>query len=324
MPPTSDGDSFPTSCLLLIVLLIMALSKATFLITALRLAGKLPLRGAQLIGRFLGMVGWLFKTESRKTTSTNLEICFPEYTEEQRQRMARSSLRHTGQTMMEIPLMWEWPVEKCLGLIREIDGEELLAEAKQGGRGLLLLAPHLGNWELTGLYFSSRYRMAALYSPPHIKEFEDYMIRVRGRMGSELVRGDRRGLARLISLLREGEVAGILPDQSPRGKGNAYAPFFGMEVRTMTLVSKLLQKSGAKPVVTYAQRLKDGQGFRLVIRECEPGIADPDPVVATTALNKSIENVVREVPEQYQWEYKRFRHRPTGLPHPYKPGRVCK
>ncbi|MGB1950385.1 MAG: lysophospholipid acyltransferase family protein [Marinobacter sp.] len=302
----------------------MAVSKATFLILALKLAGKLPLRGAQLIGRLLGTLGWVFNSTSRKVTEINLRICFPDLPESRRRDLARSSLRHTGQTLMEIPLMWEWPVEDCLGLIREIEGEELLAEAKKDGRGLLLLAPHLGNWELTGLYFSSRYRMAALYSPPHIREFEDYMIQVRGRMGSELVRGDRRGLARLIGLLREGEVAGILPDQSPRGKGNAYAPFFGMEVRTMTLVTKLLQKSGAKPLTVFAQRIKDGQGFRLVIRECEPGISDPDPVIATTALNKSIESVVREVPEQYQWEYKRFRHRPTGLPHPYKPGRVCK
>lgn len=302
----------------------MAVSKATFLILALKLAGKLPLRGAQLIGRVLGTLGWVLNSKSRKVTETNLRISFPDMSESQRSDLARSSLRHTGQTLMEIPLMWEWPVENCLDLIREIEGEELLADAKKDGRGLLLLAPHLGNWELTGLYFSSRYRMAALYSPPHIREFEDYMIQVRGRMGSELVRGDRRGLARLITLLREGEVAGILPDQSPRGKGNAYAPFFGMEVRTMTLVSKLLQKSDAKPVTVFARRLKDGGGFRLVIRECEPGIADPDPVIATTALNKSIEAVVREVPEQYQWEYKRFRHRPTGLPHPYKPGRVCK
>jgi len=302
----------------------MAVSKATFLILALKLAGKLSLRSAQLIGRLLGTLGWVFKGRSRKVTETNLRICFPDMPDNQRRDLARSSLRHTGQTLMEIPLMWEWPVEECLGLIREIEGEELLEETRKDDRGLLLLAPHLGNWELTGLYFSSRYRMAALYSPPHIKAFEDYMIQVRGRLGSELVRGDRRGLARLITLLREGEVAGILPDQSPRGKGNAYAPFFGMDVRTMTLVSKLLQKSGAKPLITYSERLKDSQGFRLVIRECEPGIADPDPVTATTALNKSVENVVREAPEQYQWEYKRFRHRPTGLPHPYKPGRVCK
>jgi|TARA_R100001129_G_scaffold125057_1_gene87425 Kdo2-lipid IVA lauroyltransferase/acyltransferase len=301
----------------------MAMSKASFLITLLGLAGKLPLRAAQLAGRLLGTVAWTFKTDSRRVTEINLSIAFPDYTDDQRHSMARSSLRHTGQTMMEIPLMWEWPVERCLGLIQEIEGEELLANAKKDGRGLLLLAPHLGNWELTGLYFSSRYRMAALYSPPNIKEFEDYMIRVRGRLGSELVRGDRRGLARLIALLREGQVTGILPDQSPRGKGNAYAPFFGMDVRTMTLVSKLLQKSGAKPLMTYSERLKDGRGFRLVIRECENGISDSDPLIATTALNRSIENVVREIPEQYQWEYKRFRHRVPGEINPYKPDRVC-
>lgn len=301
----------------------MAVSKATFMILALKLAGKLPLRAAQLIGRALGTLGWWLPNESRQITNTNLEICFPERDAADRRKLARSSMRHTGQTLMEIPLMWEWPVERCLSLIKEIDGEDLLTNAIAENKGLILLAPHLGNWELAGLYYSSRYKMAALYSPPEHQEFEDYMIQVRGRLGSELVRGDRRGLATLISLLRNGEVAGILPDQSPRGKGNAYAPFFGMEVRTMTLVSKLLQKSGATALMTYAERLKDGKGFRLVIRECEPGMADPDPVVATTALNRSIENCVREVPEQYQWEYKRMRHRPPGNPNPYKPDRIC-
>lgn len=301
----------------------MASAKATFLILALKALGKLPLRTAQLFGRFLGFLGWAFHTESRKVTEINLNICFPELSEKHRARLTRSSLRHTGQTLMEIPLMWEWPVEKCLGLIQEIKGEDLLKAAMTEGKGVILLAPHLGNWELAGLYFSSRYKMAALYSPPHIKEFEDYMIKVRGRMGSELVRGDRKGLARLMTLLREGEVAGILPDQSPRGKGNAYAPFFGMEVRTMTLVAKLMQKSGAKALMTYAERLEDGEGFRLVIRECAPGISDADPVIATSALNYSVESCVREAPEQYQWEYKRMRHRPPGEVNPYKPGRIC-
>ncbi|MDV3505281.1 lysophospholipid acyltransferase family protein [Marinobacter sp. M-5] len=302
----------------------MAVSKATFLILALKLAGKLPLSGAQLIGRLLGTLGWVFNSKARKVTETNLRICFPDLPETRRRDLARSSLRHTGQTLMEIPLMWEWPVEDCLGLIREIEGEHLLDAAMAKGKGLVLLAPHLGNWELTGLYFSSRHKMAALYSPPHIREFEDYMIRVRGRIGSELVRGDRRGLARLITLLREGGVAGILPDQSPRAKGVAHAPFFGLNVRTMTLVSKLLQKSGATPLMTFSERLKDGQGFRLVIRECEPDLDSTDPVVATTALNLSIENCAREIPEQYQWEYKRFRHLTPGTPNPYNPKKLCR
>lgn len=298
----------------------MALSRAHLLISLARLAGKLSLASAQRLGSLLGAVAARVPNRARTVTAINLGIAFPELPASQRRELLRASLRHTGQVALEIPLIWEWPAQRCLDLVREIDGEELLQQAVARGKGVLLLAPHLGNWELCGLYFSSRYRMAALYSPPSWPEFEDYMTRVRGRMGSELVRGDRRGLARLIGLLRNGEVAGILPDQSTRAAGSAYAPFFGMTVGTMTLVSRLLQKSGATPLMTVCERLPDAAGFRLLIRTCEPGMSDADPVVATTALNRSVEACVRRAPEQYQWEYKRFRHRPAGEPNPYRPG----
>lgn len=302
------------------------MSKLKYFLIAglLRIAGLLPLKLAQAIGRFVGLLAWRLNGRSRKTTDVNLRICLPELSAEEQQRLSKESMAHTGMTAMEIPLMWEWPVDKCFKLIKETRGLELVDQALASGKGLVLLAPHLGNWELTGLFFSSRYKMAALYSPPHIKEFEDYMIRVRGRLGSELVRGDRKGLLRLMGILKEGGVAGILPDQSPRGKTNAYAPFFGMEVRTMTLVNRLIQKTGANVLVTFAERLPDGNGFRLIVEEAVPGNGDSDPVVAATALNQSVEKVIRMAPAQYQWEYKRLRHRPPGNPNPYYPHKVCR
>ena len=289
----------------------------------LRMVSYLPLGAAQFIGKWLGLLAWKLGGRPKKITDINLDICLPELTEEQRRDLSRDSLAHTGMTALEIPLMWEWPVDKCLGLLKETEGLELVDEALATGKGLILLAPHLGNWELAGLFFSSRYKMAALYSPPHIKEFEDYMIRVRGRLGSELVRGDRKGLMRLMGILKEGGVAGILPDQSPRGKTNAYAPFFGMDVMTMTLVGKLVQKTGANVLVTYAERLPNGEGFKILVTPAEPGIGADDAVAGATALNQSVEKVVRMAPEQYQWEYKRMRHRPPGNPNPYKPGQIC-
>ncbi|MEC7727544.1 MAG: lysophospholipid acyltransferase family protein [Pseudomonadota bacterium] len=301
------------------------MSKLKYFLIAgfLRIAGSMPLAMAQFIGKWAGLLAWHLNGRSRKVTDTNLRICLPELSAEEQKRLSRDSLAHTGMTALEIPLMWEWPVEKCLGLIRDTRGLEKVDEALATGKGLILLAPHLGNWELAGLFFSSRYKMAALYSPPHIKEFEDYMIKVRGRLGSELVRGDRKGLMRLMGILKEGGVAGILPDQSPRGKTNAFAPFFGMEVRTMTLVNKLIQKTGANVLVTYAERLPDGAGFRMVVEDAAPGNGDDDLVTAATALNQSVEKVVRMSPEQYQWEYKRLRHRPPGEINPYYPDRIC-
>ncbi|MFV8572401.1 lysophospholipid acyltransferase family protein [Marinobacter sp. SBS5] len=302
------------------------MSKLKYFLIAglLRLVSFLPLRAAQFIGKWLGLLGWAMNGRSRKVTDTNIRICLPELTSAEQRQLSKDSMAHTGMTAAEIPLMWEWSVEKCLGLIKETRGLELVEEALASGKGLILLAPHIGNWELIGLLFSSRYKMASLYSPPHIKEFEDYMIRVRGRVGSELVRGDRRGLLRLMGILKEGGVAGILPDQSPRGKTNAYAPFFGMEVRTMTLVNKLMLKTGANVLVAFAERLPQSNGFRIIVEEAAPGNGDADPVVAATALNKSVEKVVRMAPAQYQWEYKRLRHRPPGNPNPYYPDRVCR
>ncbi|MDP4549089.1 lysophospholipid acyltransferase family protein [Marinobacter sp. MDS2] len=302
------------------------MSKLKYFLIAglLRLVSFLPLRAAQFIGKWLGLLGWAMNGRSRKTTDTNIRICLPELSSAEQRQLSKDSMAHTGMTAAEIPLMWEWPVEKCLGLIKETRGLELVDKAMASDKGLILLAPHIGNWELIGLLFSSRYKMASLYSPPHIKEFEEYMIRVRSRVGSELVRGDRRGLLRLMGILKEGGVAGILPDQSPRGKTNAYAPFFGMEVRTMTLVNKLMLKTGANVLVAFAERLPQSNGFRIIVEEAAPGNADADPVVAATALNKSVEKVVRMAPAQYQWEYKRLRHRPPGNPNPYYPDKICR
>jgi len=301
------------------------MSKLKYFLIAglLRVAGSLSLATAQRLGRMVGWLLWKLPTQPRDVTATNLSICLPELTPTERAELSKASLASTGMTMFEVPLMWEWPVEKCLDLVKDTQGLELLDEAMADGSGLILLAPHLGNWELTGLFFSSRYKMAALYSPPNVPELENYMIRVRGRLGSELVRGDRRGLLRMMTILKEGGIAGILPDQSPRGKTNAFAPFFGMDVKTMTLVAKLMQKTGANALVTYAERLPGGQGFRIVVEKPVSGLADEDPVIAAAALNQSVENVVRQVPAQYQWEYKRMRHRPAGEPNPYKPDRTC-
>jgi KDO2-lipid IV(A) lauroyltransferase len=296
----------------------MSKLKYHLIISPIKAAGILSLGLAQRLGKWGGKLAWILGTDARKVTETNIRLCFPGLSEEKQLELARASLMHTGMAVMEIPLMWEWPVEKCLEQVRETRGTELVNQALAAGNGLILLAPHLGNWELAGLYFSTYHDMAALYSPPQIPEFEDYMVKVRGRLGSELVRGDRKGLSRLMGILREGGIVGILPDQSPRGKTNAYAPFFGIEVRTMTLPAKLLQKTGAAVLVTYAERLPDHRGFRIVVTEAEQDMADKDPTTAATALNQSVENVVRRIPEQYQWEYKRFRHQPGGRPNPYK------
>jgi len=272
----------------------------------------LDLKNAQGLGRLLGGIAWKLNGRAVDTTRKNLRACYPELNEEQVEALGRHSLRETGATALEIPLMWEWRTEKCLDLIREIEGEELLNKYQASKQGLLLLAPHLGNWELAGLFFASKYKMAALYSPPNQAGLEKYIKNVRSRNGSELVATDRRGIVRLFSILKDGGVIGILPDQVPPKESGEVAPFFGIPTMTMTLASKLIHKTGATPLVTYAQRLPAAAGFKIVIREAEPGMASRDMAESVAALNLSVEKCIADNPAQYQWEYKRFRRAAPG------------
>lgn len=85
-----------------------------------RLLSLLGLRNAQGLGRLLGALAWRLGGRSAETTRRNLEACYPNLTRPDVERLSRRSLQETGATALEIPLMWEWPVERCLGLIREI------------------------------------------------------------------------------------------------------------------------------------------------------------------------------------------------------------
>lgn len=291
--------------------------KAKLIIFLIKFFALFPLRWIQGIGAAIGGLLWRLDRESARITRRNLELCFPRMDPEERERLAASSLREMGKTGLEMAMAWGWPAERALATIRNIQGAELVERARQEGRGLIFLAPHLGNWELVGLYLSSRFRMAALYDPPKLSGLEDFMIKVRGRMGSELVPTNKRGVLRLFQILRDGGVVGILPDQEPPLASGAFAPFFGIQANTIRLVSRLLEKTDAAVLCVYARRLPRGQGFELCFRAADPDIYSQDLTTSVAALNRSVERCVLEAPEQYQWEYKRFKRRPPGEPRLY-------
>lgn len=293
-------------------------NKARLVRGAIHWLSRLSLKHAQRLGSFLGRILYWTRSDSARITRINISRCFPELSAQQQEVLARQSLRHTGMLVAELGAMWEWPVERSLALVKEVTGTEHLTEAEKKGNGLILLAPHLGNWELAGLYFAARYRMAALYQPPKISELDEYMRAVRERNGSELVPASKRGVMRLFHILREQGVIGILPDQNPEASGGHFAPFFGIPANTIKLVSKLVEKTNAQVLCVCAERLDDHQGFVINIVPADSALYAEDLSTSVAALNRTVETMVRQLPEQYQWEYKRFKKRPDGSKHFYR------
>lgn len=274
--------------------------------------GWLSLSGQRRLGRLLGSLAWLVRSEPARITEMNLRRCFPQLDRRALKDLARSSLQHSAMLLTEMGTVFTWPVEEWRRLARSVEGEQLLAG--RDGRGVLILVPHYGNWEFLALVLG-QYSVTALYDPPRQPALEPLIREARSRAGATLLPIDAGGLRGFYHALRSGGVTALLPDQVPERRAGVYAPFFGVPALTMTFAHRLLRRTDARAVLGAAVRC-DG-GFDIRFSELDAAIRDPDPAVSAAAMNASIEALVRTDPAQYQWEYKRFKRQPRGAANPY-------
>lgn len=281
----------------------------------LRTVARLPFWLLRGIGAAVGWGLWIGRGRERRVSEINLAHCRPEMSEPERQRLARASLIDFGQTAAEIVKVWFGHPERVMRSIQRIRGEHLLKEALAGDRGVVLLAPHHGNWELLGMYLGRRYGITSMYLPGKNPTVDRLVHQVRSRDGATLVPADGSGVRALLRALKQGRLVGVLPDQEPKQAGAEFAPFFGVPALTMTLVSNLVQRTGSRAVMAYALRV--GSGFELVFSEPDGALYAGELADSLAALNRSVEQCAADRPEQYQWEYKRFKRRPAGFPELY-------
>lgn len=280
----------------------------------IRFWSLLPLRLAHASGAVLARIVLWFPNKPANICRTNIRLCYPTMSAAQQQALVKRIFTQTGKTVTEMGALWLWRKDKVLGLVKKISGEEALLEAVARKRGIIIAAPHIGAWEMVGLYWASRFPMTSLYRPPKMSEFDPFVRSARERSGARLVPTNTQGVKALFHAIRKNEFIGILPDQDPGDEGGVFAPFFGIETNTMTLLPRLARKSGAAVFFVFAQRLSRGQGFHMHVVPAPQDIASADLVTAATALNQGVERCIQLCPEQYQWIYKRFKKRPEGEP----------
>ncbi len=283
--------------------------KAALVKTLLRLTSLLPLSVARWIGRMVGHGMWICRSKARRITEINIALAFPDMPPAQQRALARRSLLATGELTSEMGHVWLRGADTFADLVREVRGAELVTESVAQGRGVIVLGPHLGNWEVVGLHLAGLGPTVALYEPPRLSALGPMIEAVRERTGATLVPTDHRGIARLLRSVKRGAISGILPDQVPGElSAGVNSDFFGVPCFTGTLSSNMIQRSGALALFAYAKRIPGG--FQVNYLPAEDAIYSEDIEVSVAALNRGVEQCVRECVEQYQWEYRRFRVRP--------------
>ena len=286
--------------------------KGRLVVGFLRLFALLPWRAVQAVGSAIGWLMWKLPNGSRQVVRVNLGKCFPDMAPEAREALVGQTLKDIGKTLTESACAWIWPAQKSLGLIRQVEGMEVLQQALQSGKGVVLISSHLGNWEMLLQYVCSLCQPSILYRPPKLKAVDELLVRQRTQLGNELAPSTREGIVSLVKRVRSGGIAGIAADPEPSRTSGVFVPFFGVPTLTSKFVPSLVHGHKAVAVFMHALRLDDGSGYRVIIEAAPEALYGDDVELAVAALNQGIEKQVRQAPSQYMWSMKRFKKRPDG------------
>ena len=276
-------------------------------------AGHLPLQMLHALGALLGWLLWVAPSKQRRITLQNLGLCLPRLSDRARRSLARRSLIHSGQALLEAAAIWFGPEQRLRRWLHHPEAERTLRAANASGP-VIVLSAHIGAWELAGMFCSANGRITSIYKPQSL--YFDALIREgRERLHAKLVPSTGSGVKHLLLALQRAEMIGVLPDHDPPLGSGAFAPLFGISAHTSTLPMRLVQRTQATVWWCYAERLRGSRGFRMHVKPFPIAIGAGEPSVA--ALNLAVEGVVRHLPEQYWWSYARFRHRPKEEPAAY-------
>ena len=278
------------------------------------LIARLPWPVLYRIGDAVAMLWARLDARESRVARRNLALAFPAIPQVQRDTLQRAVLNTTARQALETLRFWTRPHAENLALIREYDGVELFDAALANGQGVIIAAPHYGNWELLNQWLAARTPLAILYRAPESAIGEAFLQRVRADGGGRVtqVRAEGPAVRQLFKRLNAGGVIGILLDQQPKAGEGEFAAFFGVLALTMTLLPRLAARSGATLLFGYCERIGAGPFFRLRFETAPAELAATDPAIGVRALNETVEGIARRDPAQYQWTYKRYTLRPPG------------
>jgi KDO2-lipid IV(A) lauroyltransferase len=280
--------------------------------SVLRLLARLPLGWYHVLG---GWLGWLVYWASPRYSSrlrANLRASGVYAGEADFQRILRSAIVEAGRQGIEILPLWFRPQEQVTRLVRSCAGEQEVIDAYREGRGVILLTPHLGCFEISAIYAAERFPITVLYRPPHIRWVNKLILAGRGRGQEKLAPANLKGVRLLFKALKNGESIGVLPDQVPSAGEGAWVDFFGRPAYTMTLIGRLCESLNPAVFLAVATRLPRGSGYEIEVSRVAGSLAGEAGV---RRMNAAVEAAVRKHPDQYLWSYNRYKH-PAGAPLP--------
>ena len=271
----------------------------------LRWLARWPLWLLHALGSGLGWLTYALSPSYRARLCANARLAGVD------EPARRASIGEAGRLVAELPRLWLRPPRQPIDDPVHWEGAEFMQSLLDEGRGLVLLTPHMGSFEVSAQAYAERFGrtqpITVLYRPARKRWLRELEETARARPALSTAPATLAGVRQMLRALRRGETVGLLPDQVPPEGMGAWVPFFSQPAYTMTLAARLVQQTGAAVGVLWTERLPRGAGY--VVRALP--LAEPLPEhgdeASAAALNRAMEAVIRQCPSQYLWGYHRYK-----------------
>ena len=269
------------------------------------------------VGASLAWIASKFAKRRMNIARTNLSLCFPNWTDEQVERVAQQQMRYFAQALMDRSLFWFGAKEAVFSHIA-VQDEHFLNEALAKKRPIILLAPHFVGLDAGGMRINMMHPVVSMYQRQSNPVFDQMVLEGRSRTGQAYLYSRHDGARKLVKLLRDNIPLYYLPDMDFGRKDSIFSEFFGQPAATLTALPKLagLTQALIVPCITRIDKDAFACGQTRYITQFYPawdGYPQGSEEQAVRQMNQFIEERITEDPAQYLWMHKRFKTRPEGM-----------
>jgi len=280
----------------------------------LRLATLFPYAFHLKLGRLLGRLIHRLAGNKESIVDTNLELCFPKKSIEERNLIKNRTYENYGVSLLELAMCWWWKAERLKQLV-EVRGLEHVEKCLKNKQSVILLSGHFTSLEIGGRLLALYLPFQAMYRTQQNPFFDSLLYSKRKSYLVDVI--SRKKTRRVLMGIRSLIPTWYAPDQNFARERNVFAPFFGIPTATITASTRLAASGKAAMITFYPERKSDGSGYILWIQPPLDNFPSGDEVVDATAVNAAIEQCVIQNPDQYMWMHPRFKTRPEGEPDIY-------
>ncbi|NQT75024.1 MAG: mitochondrial fission ELM1 family protein [Candidatus Omnitrophica bacterium] len=272
----------------------------------------MPLAVALWIGRRGGDLACLVNVKRRSIAYANLKAAFPEKDAGEISGISRQHFRNLGMSIIEllkVPVMGKG----YLGKYVSIENIDRIRAARDKGKGVIILAAHFGNWEISSLATSARgYGMYVFAREQKYARLNNLLNRYREMTGCKVV-AKGFSVRDIIKTLHDNGIVAMLADQDA-GANGVFVEFLGRPASTAQGAVSFALRTGAIILPSFTLRVGP-KGHVLEIGEPLGLINTQDKKKDLKAnlekITSILEAFIKRFPDQWLWSHKRWKSTPV-------------